>query len=75
MLNITNLKVGESATVFKLDVENKIKMRLLELGFTSGSCVKVLAISSLKKTVLLSVKGSAIAIRTSILQGVLICKN
>lgn len=75
MLNITDLKVNEYAKIIKIEGDFKVKNRLLELGFVNDALIKVLAISSLKKTFLLEVQNSVIAIRNSTLKDVFICKQ
>ena len=75
MQNITDLKVNEYAKIIKIEGDYKVKNRLLELGFVNDALIKVLAISSLKKTFLLEVQNSVIAIRNSTLKDVFICKQ
>ena len=75
MPNLASLKTNESATIKNIFCDFKIKKRLLELGFINNTEVKVLAISSLKKTYLLQVMGSVIALRRNILEEIEICKK
>ena len=75
MLNITNLKVDECAVIEKIDSNLKAKIRLLELGFVKGAFIKLLQISSLKKTYLVLIEGSVFALRESVAKGVFICKK
>lgn len=75
MQSILNLKVGQSAKIFKIQGSEKIKNRLLELGFVKNAVVEILAVSSLKKTFLLKVQNGVLAIRHDTLKDVLICKK
>ncbi len=75
MQTVASLKINQMATILSLNNPNKVKYRLMELGFVKGAKVKVLAISSLKKTYLLEIQGCVIALRSSILKEILICKN
>ena len=62
-INLTNLKVGQAGYISKINGSLKIKTRLLELGFTKGTLVRVLNVSSLKESFLLEVRGYVIALR------------
>ena len=75
MQSIISLKANETAIITSLNCKGKIKLRLMELGFVKGTKIKVLAISSLNKTYLLEIMDYTLALRSSILKDVLICKN
>jgi len=62
-LNLSNLSAGESGYITKINEKLKIKTRLLELGFTKGTLVRVLNVSSLKNSYLLEIRGYILAIR------------
>lgn len=66
VINLHNLKVGESGYIVNIKGNLKIKNRLLELGFTKGTLVKILNISSLKQSYLVEIRGYILAIRKSI---------
>jgi len=51
---------------------DKINQRLLELGFTQGQRVKIVAKSAMKKAVLLEIRGYLLSIRTSMLANVVV---
>lgn len=70
MTTLSDLKVGESAKIVSVFGNIKIKQRLLQLGLTTGQIVKVLNISSLKKSYLISARGYALAIRKSNLENI-----
>ena len=65
MINLSELKVGDSAKIVTIFGNKKIKQRLLQLGLTTGQIVKILSVSVLKKSFLISVRGYALAIRKS----------
>ena len=65
MTKLSHLVCGESAKILQIVGDKKTKQRLLQLGLTTGQIVKVLAISSLKKSFLISVRGYTLAIRKS----------
>ncbi|MGN1208503.1 MAG: ferrous iron transport protein A [Christensenellales bacterium] len=62
---LSNLKVKEAGYITKIGGNLKIKNRLCELGFTKGTLVRVLNISSLKQSYLLEIRGYILALRKS----------
>lgn len=66
-------KVGKTLMIdgFLGDID-KINQRLLELGFTQGQRVKIVAKSAMKKAVLLEIRGYLLSIRTSMLANVVV---
>lgn len=64
-INLSNLTTGESGYITSIDGNLKIKTRLLELGFTKGTLVRVLNVSSLKNSYLLEVRGYILALRNN----------
>jgi len=63
MTKLSQLKVGESAKILQITGQQKTKRRLLQLGLTTGQIVKILGISSLKKSYLISIRSYSLAIR------------
>jgi len=63
VVNLTNLKVKESGYITKINGNLKLKTRLNELGFTKGTLVTILNVSSLKKSFLLEIRGCVLALR------------
>lgn len=61
--NLTNLSSGEAGYIVNINGNLKIKTRLLELGFTKGTLVRILNVSSLKKSYLLEIRGYILALR------------
>ena len=68
MTKLSDLKVEESAKIVSFFCDKKTKQRLLQLGLTTGQVVKILNISVLKKSYLISVRHYSLAIRKSILE-------
>lgn len=62
---LSKLKIGESGIVVSINGDVHIKRRLLELGFTKGTKVKVLNISPLKSSFMLQVRGYTLALRNT----------
>lgn len=69
---MSELKVGESATILNLRADLHLRRRLLELGLTDGETVKILSISPLKNSFLLSVKNYTLALRKNILDDIIV---
>ena len=63
MIKLSELKVGESGKIVQIFYDNKLSKRLMQLGFNVGQTVKILSISSLKKSYLISIRHYAIALR------------
>lgn len=62
---LSSLKTGEAGYITKIGGNIKIKNRLCELGFTKGTLVRVLNISSLKQSFLVEIRGYILALRKS----------
>ena len=67
---MSELKVGQSATILNCNFNVRLKRRMLELGFLSGQNVKVLAISPLKNSFLVAINSYSLALRKDILQNI-----
>ena len=63
MKTLNDLKIGESAFIRKLNVDKKVKMRLLDLGFTQNSLIKCIYNSPAKNPKAYLIMGSVIALR------------
>ena len=71
MLTLSEIKPNQTCTVVGFVGEiDAVLRRLLELGLTVGTKVKVVATSLQKKVFLLQLKGYVLSIRTSILNKV-----
>ena len=65
---LSELSKNQAGIVCDVDGDIFLKRRLLELGFVNGVCVKVLNVSPLKQTFLLSLQDYCIALRNNSLQ-------
>lgn len=63
---------GETGHVDSINGDIHIKRRLYELGIFDGECIKVLSVSPLKKSFLVSVKGYTLALRESTLKNIVV---
>ena len=62
---LSQLKIGQSAYVVGITGNLKVKTSLMELGFSKGTLVRILNISSLKKSFLIEIRGFVLALRES----------
>ncbi len=65
LLKLSELACGEAGYITKIEGNLKLRTRLLELGFTKGTLVRILNISSLKKSFLVEVRGYILALRST----------
>ena len=72
MLKLSDLKNGQAAKVLSVQADIRLRRRLLELGILKGEVVKILSVSPLKSSYLLTVKNYTLALRKSILDGILV---
>ena len=64
---ISNLKIGESGVIDKIVLnDQKLKRRLLELGFVKNTKIKVTNFSILNDVVLIEIMGYVISLRQRI---------
>lgn len=63
VINLTKLKIGQAGYIANVGGSLKMKTRLLELGFTKGTLVRVINVSSLKESFLIEVRGYLLALR------------
>ena len=68
VINLSNLKVGETGYITSVNGNLKLKTRLLEVGFTKGTLVRVLNISSLKNSYLVEIRGYILALRRGVIK-------
>ena len=74
-LFLSSLNIGEGGVIDKVITSNlKIKRRLLELGFVSGTRVSVLSRSSLGEVILVEIIGYCISIRKSLANYIILKK-
>lgn len=65
---LCELKKNQSGKVVNVCGELHIRRRLLELGITRGIKIKVLAVSTLKNSFLLQIRGYTLALRKNSLE-------
>lgn len=61
--NLKNVKVGQSATVTKLNGEGAIKRRIMDMGLTKGTQVYVRKVAPLGDPIEVTVRGYELSIR------------
>lgn len=74
-LILSSLSSGESGYIVKINGNLKVKTRLLELGFTKGTLVKILNVSSLKNSYLIEIRGYILALRQNAVKLIEIIKS
>ena len=72
---LTELTKNQKGLVCSVDGDVFLKRRLLELGFVNGTEVKILHISPLKNTFLVSLRDYTLAIKHQTLQLVSVVAN
>lgn len=70
ILNLTELKQNQTGIIDYVFGNIHLKRRLLDLGFTKGSQVKILNISPLKNSYLLEIHGYIIALRQNAVKNI-----
>ena len=63
MATLKDLKVGEKATVIKLNGEGAVKRRIMDMGITKGTEVYVRKVAPLGDPMELTVRGYELSIR------------
>ena len=63
MKTLKDVKVGESATVIRLNGEGVIKRRIMDMGITKGTNVLVKKVAPLGDPLELTVRGYELSIR------------
>ena len=69
---LSEIKVGKHVKIADVLGDIHIRRRLYELGFLEGEELKILSVSPLKNSFLVSIKGYCLALRKSILSNVLV---
>ena len=74
MINLKNVKTGKYYKILDISqyATDKIRRRLLELGFTSGEYIKIIRKSLIGKTLLVEIRGYILSIRDSISQNIIV---
>jgi len=63
--SLTDLTPGESAEIAHLDGSPEIRMRLLEMGLTSGTNIRLVRVAPLGDPIELAVRGYRLSVRKS----------
>lgn len=69
---LSKLSINKPAKICKVLGNLKLKRRLLDLGFTNNATVKILTISPLKNSYLLSLHGYTIALRRNAVESIFV---
>ena len=72
MISLDEIKVGKACKVTKVNGDAHLKRRLFEFGILPKEEIKMLAISPLKNSALISVKNYTLALRSDILKNILV---
>jgi DtxR family transcriptional regulator, Mn-dependent transcriptional regulator len=62
---LSELHEGESAVIIKVEADNKIRHRLIEMGFRKGEQVKIIKYAPLRDPMEITIKGYHISLRTA----------
>ena len=62
-MNLRELAVGESAVIKKIGVRGALKQRLVDMGITKGTSVKVIKIAPLGDPIEIELRGYNLSIR------------
>ncbi len=65
MNTLKNIKVGQSAKIVKLHGEGAVKRRIMDMGITKGTVVKVRKVAPLGDPIELTVRGYELTLRKS----------
>ncbi len=63
MKSLSNLTVGQTSTVRKLDGDGPVRRRIMDMGITRGTDVQIVKIAPLGDPIELSVRGYDLSIR------------
>lgn len=63
MRTLKDLKVGQSATVVKLHGQGAVRRRIMDMGITKGTIIKVRKLAPLGDPIELTVRGYQLSLR------------
>jgi Fe2+ transport system protein FeoA len=72
IMTIIDLKPGQSGEIFQLDLDGKLKSRLMEMGMTPGTSVKFVRTAPLGDPINIKVRGFNLGIRRSVAQNIIL---
>ncbi|NTV99308.1 MAG: ferrous iron transport protein A [Chlorobiaceae bacterium] len=73
-MRLSELRVGDTAEVKALKGEHAVRRRIMDLGLTRGTSVRVLRVAPLGDPVEICFKGMYLALRKNEAQGILVEK-
>ncbi len=73
--SLIDLKQNQVGIVQSLTGSLHLKRRLLDLGLTTGTSVKVINVSPLKNSFLLEIHGYILALRQNAVRNILVVQN
>lgn len=63
MTTLNNVKIGESATIKKINGDGAVKRRIMDMGLTKGTDVYVRKVAPLGDPIELTVRGYELSVR------------
>lgn len=63
MLTLKDVKVGQSCQIVKLNGQGAIKRRIMDMGLTKGTTLKVVKMAPLQDPIEINVRGYELSIR------------
>ena len=63
MMTLRDVKIGERATVVKLDGEGAIRRRIMDMGITKGTQILIKRVAPLGDPIELTVRGYQLSLR------------
>lgn len=74
MVKLNGLKIGQDGIIksYSSTLDQKLKRRLLELGFCLKSKIKILNFSLLKKVALVEINGYVLSVRRNLLKNIIV---
>ncbi len=63
VLRLEDLRTGEVGKIIKINGNGPFRLRLMEMGFIPGACVKVVRYAPLKDPVEYEIKGYHVSLR------------
>ncbi|MDO5575463.1 MAG: FeoA family protein [Fibrobacter sp.] len=72
---LSDFKEGDNLIVQKIEGEGAFKRRLLEMGFTTGTCVSIVKYAPLRDPVEIQVKNTCISLRVCEARKIIVLPN
>lgn len=71
MTPLSMAKIGEAGYIRKIAGQDRVRLRLAEIGFVAGECVKVVA--EMDGSMILNVKGTRVALNKAMAGRIFVC--